>query len=294
MAKRRSSWEKTKRMALAVLGVLFLVAIIYQVFFSGPTPRPKLNPQAGGATTGTSQPQTAAPATPQVRRLGTAAQEDARIEELLSDLRPLDLRSIKSSRESNTPGSRGSIFAYYVEPPKPPPPPPPPPPIQLVSLQPQTAVAGTPRGFKLVVSGNKFPADAQILLDGAPGRTTRLGDTQLSTDIAAGDYSFARNINVEVKSQSNPARDYSNAIPFVVQPAPEPQFVYKGRLGSLNQPQYNYGVFEMNATKEIKRAKVGDTIMGVWRVDAISADAVDITHTQYDIKRRVALQDKVR
>jgi hypothetical protein len=34
--------------------------------------------------------------------------------------------------------------------------------------------------------------------------------------------------------------------------------------------------------------------MGIWRVDAISADAIDVTLTQNDIKRRVALQEKVR
>jgi hypothetical protein len=53
-------------------------------------------------------------------------------------------------------------------------------------------------------------------------------------------------------------------------------------------------VVELNSTKEIKRVKVGETIMGIWRVDAISGDAIDITNTQYDIKRRVPLQDKTR
>ena len=83
-------------------------------------------------------------------------------------------------------------------------------------------------------------------------------------------------------------------VQFVVQAAPEPQFVYKGRLGTLGQPQYNYAVVELNSTKEIKRAKVGDTIMDIWRVDSISADGIDVTLAQYDIKRHVQLQDKVR
>jgi hypothetical protein len=65
-------------------------------------------------------------------------------------------------------------------------------------------------------------------------------------------------------------------------------------LGALNQPQYNYAVFELTATKEITRAKVGDTVMGVWRIDAISSDSVDVTHTQLEIKRRLPLQDKAR
>ncbi|HJZ67880.1 MAG TPA: hypothetical protein VKF81_07155, partial [Blastocatellia bacterium] len=163
----------------------------------------------------------------------------------------------------------------------------------LIAVQPQTAVAGTPRPITLVVSGNKIPADAQILFDGAQRPTKRVSQAQLSTEITPQEYGFARNISISVKSQSDPTQ-YSNALAFVVQPAPEPQFIYKGRLGALGQAQYNYAVVELNATKEIKRVKVGETIMGVWRVDAISADAIDITNSQYDIKRRVPLQDKVR
>jgi len=212
---------------------------------------------------------------------------------LLSDLTPLNLRLTSSGGGKSEPGGRGNIFAYFREPPPPPPKQPDPPPIQLISLQPQTAVAGTPRPLTLVVTGNKIPADAQMLIDGSPRPTKRLSETQLSTEISPGDYSLARGMNIDVKSKSNPAEN-SNTIQFVVQQAPEPQFVYKGRLGTLNQPQYNYAVVELNATKEIKRAKVGDTIMGIWRVDAISADGIELTLTQYDIKRRVQLQDKPR
>ena len=146
----------------------------------------------------------------------------------------------------------------------------------------------------MVITGSKMPDDAQVLIDGSPRPTKHVGETQLSIEIAPADYSYTRNMNIEVKSKGNPTVDYSNSVTFVVQPAPEPQFTYKGRLGSLGDSQNNYAVFEMTGTREIKRAKVGDTIMGIWRVDAISADAVDITHKQYEIKRRVPLQDKVR
>jgi len=143
----------------------------------------------------------------------------------------------------------------------------------------------------LVVTGNKIPADAEMLIDGSPRPTKRLSETQLSTEISPGDYSMARGMNIEVKSKSNPAEN-SNSIQFVVQPAPEPQFIYKARLGTLSQPQYNYAGVEISATKVIQRAKVGDTIMGIWRVDAITADGIELTLTQYDIKRRVQLQER--
>lgn len=294
MAKRSSSSEKMKRILLIGLGVAFSAAVIYQFFLSGPASKPKRNPQPGAAAAGSSAPANAsAPAASKTQPLGAAAQQEALMQALLSDLTPLNLRLTSSGGGKSEPGGRGNIFAYFREPPPPPPKQPDPPPIQLISLQPQTAVAGTPRPLTLVVTGNKIPADAQMLIDGSPRPTKRLSETQLSTEISPGDYSLARGMNIDVKSKSNPAEN-SNTIQFVVQQAPEPQFVYKGRLGTLNQPQYNYAVVELNATKEIKRAKVGDTIMGIWRVDAISADGIELTLTQYDIKRRVQLQDKPR
>jgi hypothetical protein len=295
MAKRKLSSEKTKRILLAALGVVFAAVFVYQIFIKAPAPRPKRGAQAGANPQAVSPPGTTpAPAVPRVRQLGVAAEQELLRQQLLSDMTPLNLRQISSGGGSDAKfGERGNIFAYFVAPPPPPIPLPPPPPIQVVSLQPQSAVAGVPRAFTLVVSGNKIPADAHILFDGAPRATKRVSETQLSTEMAPGDYVFARNIQVEIRSKSDP-KENSNSIPFVVQAAPEPAFIYKGRLGTLNQPQYNYGLFEISGTKEITRAKVGDTITGVWRVDAISADSVDLTHTQYEIKRRLPLIDKPR
>jgi len=292
MARRSSSSEKTKQIVLAVLGVGLAAAIVYQLFFSGPAPKAKRNPQPGGATAGSSTPANpSAPAAQKTRQLGAAAQQEAVMQALLADTTPLNLRLASGGGGASKPGSRGNVFAYWVEPPQPTPPPPPPPPIQLISLQPQTAVAGTPRTITLVVTGNKIPADGQVLIDGSPRPTKRLSETQLSTEISPGDYSSARGINIEVKSKSNPGEN-SNLIQFVIQQAPEPQFIYKGRLGTLGQPEQNYAVVELNSTKEIKRTKVGDTIMGIWRVDSITADAIELTLTQYGIKRRVQLQER--
>ena len=294
MAKRSTSSEQIKRILLAVLGIVFAGVIIYKFFLSGPpSPGPRRS-QTGATTAGSpAPPTTSVPTAPKTRPTGAAAQQEALMQALLTDTTPLNLRVASSEGGSSTPGTRGNIFAYYVPPPPLPPKPPDPPPIQLLSMRPQTAVAGTPRPLTLVVSGNKIPADALILIDGSPRVTKRLSESQLSTEISPGDYSIARGMNVEVKSQSNPAEN-SNVIQFIVQQAPEPQFIFKGRLGTLNQPQSNYAVVELTATKEIKRVKVGDTIMGIWRVDAISADGIDVTLTQNDIKRRVQLQDKVR
>jgi hypothetical protein len=293
MAQRgRSSSEKVKRIALAVLGILLVVVFVYEVFLTGPSPRPKVNPQAGSSNGGATLPATAsAPSVPQKKPTGAAAEQEALVQAMLADLTPL--KFVSNAGGKSEVGSRGNIFAFFVAPPIPPPPPPPPPPIQLTAVQPQSLVAGTPRPVTVLVSGNKIPADAQVFFNGGARPTKRVSETQLSIEMTAGDYASTQNINIDVKSKSNPAEN-SNALVLVVQPSPEPGFIYKGRLGPLNQPQANFAVFELNATKEIKRAKVGDTVMGVWRVDSILAESVEITQTQYDIKRRLPLQDKVR
>ena len=292
MANRGSS-EKNKRLLLAALGVIMLAVFIYEAFLSSPAPRPRLNAQATNGGPSLPAP-SSVPVAQQNRPLSSAAQQEAELQALLSDLTPLNVRLVSTSDGRGAqPGTRGNIFAYYVEPPKPPLPPPPPPPIQLQAIQPSSLVAGTPRAVILLVTGTKIPADAQIILGGAPRVTKRVNEAQLSTDLAPGDYASPGNINVEIKSKSNPA-EFSNPIALIVQAAPEPQFIYKGRLGPLNQPQYNYAVFELTATKEIARAKVGDTVMGVWRVDAISSDSVDVTYKQLDTKRRLSLQEKAR
>ena len=294
MAKRGSSTssEKIKRRLLIGLGVVLGVVVIYRFFLSGPETRPRRPAQTNATAP---SPTGTAPApvsgTPKAKPMGAAAQQEAMMQALLSDVTPLNLRYASIGESSSSPGKRDNIFAYYKEPPPKPVPPPPPPPVQLISVQPQTAVAGTPKPVTLVITGNKIPADAQILLDNSPRTTKRLGETQLSTEISPGDYSLPRGINIQVRSQSNPTEN-SNQIQFMVQAPPEPQFIYKGRLGSLNQPQTNYAVIELNSTKETKRVKVGETIMGIWRVDSILADRIDLTLTQYDIKRRVQLQER--
>jgi hypothetical protein len=274
------------------LGVLLVSAVVYQFFLSGPAAKPKRNIQPGATTAGLPAPaSSSAPAAPKTRQLGAAAQQEAIMQALLADTTPLNLRMAAGVGGKSEPSERGNIFGYYKPPPPPPQKQPDPPPIRLLSLTPQSAVAGTPRPVTLVVNGNKIPADAQMFIDGSPRATKRMSETQLSTVISPADYSSPRSMTIDVKSKSNPAEN-SNSVQFLVQQSPEPQFIFKGRLGSLNQPQTHYAVVELTSTKETKRAKVGDTIMGIWRVDAITADGLEVTLTQYDIKKRVLLQEK--
>src|SRR6266481_299289 len=111
MAKRRLSSEKTKRSLLAALGIVLAAVFIYQIFLSSPAPKPKRSVQAGANPQGVPPPVTApTPATPQVRQLGTAGQQEALRQQLLSDMTPLNLRQISSGGGRDVkPGERGNI-----------------------------------------------------------------------------------------------------------------------------------------------------------------------------------------
>lgn len=274
-------------MMLAGLGLVLVGVVLYQFYFA--TPEPRRRPAANAntqTTTTTSAPKPSIPQQPAepVSDTRQSAPEFA-LQAELANLTPLEAVSV--SAVSAKVGTRGNIFAFYVPPDPPPPKEPDPPPITLNFVQPQSAVAGTPRSFTITITGKAIPEDAQILLDGRPKPTKRVSDTILSTEIGPEEYASARNMSIEVKSQSDPMNFYSNPVSFVVQPSPEPPFKYVGRLGEQ-------GLFEITGSKQLQRAKVSETIQNVWRVDEITNEQVQITHTQYDIKKRLALQDKGR
>jgi hypothetical protein len=139
----------------------------------------------------------------------------------------------------------------------------------------------------MTVTGKGFPADANIIIDGRVRQTKRVNETTLTTEIVPADYAAPRNLNVEVRSQSEPAKYWSKGIPFIVQPSPEPPFKYIGRIG-------DQAVLEVQGSREITRAKRGDVVQGVWIIDAISDAALELTHKQYEIKKHMQMQGKGR
>jgi hypothetical protein len=287
MAKKGSSGDRIKKIVLVALFAVMAVVAVYRLYIEGPAPRRRPAESNSNQQTATAPAKTTLPVQ-SGRPPKTDKEEEAALQAAIADLTPLDFSRVNTSGGSAAPGARGNIFAVYVEPVKIEPPPPPPP-IALQFLQPQTAVAGTPRNITLTVTGRAFPADAQIQFDGRAKPTSRVNETTLTTDIAAAEYSSARSIKVEVKSQSDPAKFYSNPISFIVQPTPEPPFRYTTyfKFG-------DWGLFEIPSTREVFRLRPGDTIQNVWRIDSINEKEVEVTHTQYDIKRRIAMVDKSR
>lgn len=290
MAGSSSQKVKRQKIILSIVGLALGAVIVYQFFLATPEPRRRRaatnsNSAATTATTAT----TTRPATPQeptsAPPQSTSQDPEVVIQMELANLTPLETVSVSTG--SSAVSSRGNIFAYYVPPPAPPPPPPKPPPITLNFVQPQSAVAGTPRKFTLTITGKDIPPDAHILFRGQSKPTKRVSETVLSTEVGPEEYAQSGNISIEVKSQSDPVKLYSNPISFVIQASPDPPFKYVGRLGEQ-------GLFEITASKQLERAKVSETVQGVWRVDSITDLQVEVTHTQYDIRKRIALQDKGR
>ena len=285
MAVKRSKKNTRQLVLLGALVVLLGYYVLHTFVFTGSSAKPNSNTQA--RNTSPAAKSASGSNNRQVSEGESEASRANRIQLLLADRSTLDLRLLaRAGGGPATPGKRGNIFDYYKEPPKKPDPPPPPPPIKISYLQPQTAVAGTPRSFKLSASGSAFPADAQILINGNPRQTKRVNDTTLTTEMAPGEYASQKTLTVEVKSQSDPSKFYSNPMSFTVLPSPDPPFKYVGRIGEI-------AVLE-TGTREFARLTKGSTVQGVWRIEAISDAGVDVIHTQYEIRKRVAMQDKGR
>jgi hypothetical protein len=279
-------WSEKNKKKFAVGAVLVCgLVIIYEFFIAGgSTPQPKT---AGQAATARPAPTPAVTPTPKsTPRADSAASREAALQTLLMDTSPLVFSGQKPPAGAQT--ERGNIFAYFVPTPTPPLPTPPPPPILVRNVQPGNVVAGTPKPVTLLVMGEHFPPDAQIIYGGVP-KPTKKAEGSLAIEIAPGDYSFARNVSIEVKSQSKPAEFYSNQVAFVIQAAPAIPFRMAGKIGDLVVLE-----FPGTPTKEYTRFRKGDMVMQFWRIDSIDSSGVDVTDTRYDIKKRVPFEEVKR
>jgi hypothetical protein len=285
MAQGNAQSEKRKKIIAVVLFLVMVIVVAYQLM-SGPS-KPSRSSQSEDDKVETATPASGAPR--QQPPASTAPAQNARRaspSDVPTDATPLDLSQLMRVSGSAQAGPRGNIFDYYKEPPRPPEPPKPPPPITVQAVQPSNAVAGTPRRVTMVVTALKLPADPVVTLNGVPKPTRRLNETQLSIELAPGDYASQGNYQVGVFSQSDPKYN-STFVPFIVQAAPEPQFRYIGRIGDV-------AVVDIPTQKEVKRYKRGDKILNIWQVDSITDQAMEITHVQYEIKKRVVMQDRPR
>ncbi|HXG95425.1 MAG TPA: IPT/TIG domain-containing protein [Blastocatellia bacterium] len=293
MANRSVKSEQVKKIALGALGAVFLGVMVYQ-FVLSPSSTTDETPNANRASAQPAKKQASGP--PAMRPPSSNEERNAWVQQQLADLTPLNLSRIShesvtvepDKKEPEDPYAykgRGNIFAYYVAPPPRPAPLPPPPPIVIQAAQVnRNIVAGSPFKVTVMVLGQKFPADAEIYFDGRPKPTKRVSESQLTTEMEPGEYSFPRTIKVEVKSKSDP-KLFSNETQISIPQAPEPNFIYRGRHGTT------LANIEIPSSRpEFKLLKRGDIVQGVWRIDSINEREIEVTHTQLEIRRRIPMQ----
>ena len=291
MAKKLSA-DQYKKYAAIGLGTVCVLVFVYNMFLSGNETHSSPPP---AKTASAEVKQSESPASSPVRKPANTgatsrSSADAVLQALLSDVTPLDLDSIKRIKEGPE-TARGDMFDFFHQPPPKPTPivTPTPPPIAVRFVEPVSAIAGTPKPFLLKVGGSPLPPDAQIIFNGAPKQTKRVDDGTLTTEIAAADYGNAGSMEISVRSASKPKDLYSNSVMFSVQLAPAPPFKMVGLIGDLAILEVGTG-----NTKQYLRMRRGETYDGVWRIDAVNDNGIEVTDTRYDIKKVVPLEAKAR
>lgn len=225
----KTSTERNKMIAAAVLGVVALVALYLafgRSFFGGtattatvkstPTPKPGGSPAVNV----------------NVSVLPSADEQD-----FVYQTTPV----VYIPGNAYAPDAGRNIFAFYEPPPPTPyvptpeppviiktPTPPPPPPILLSYANPQSVYAGSP-GFRLEVSGDKFTPESRIYFNQNELPTVFVNAQKIVADIPAN--FIAQEGSRQIIVQTPDGKLYSNQAMLTVQAPPRPTFQYIGMIG---------------------------------------------------------------
>jgi len=153
-------------------------------------------------------------------------------------------------------------------------------------LNPQTVYAGSARGFRLEVNGDKFTKDMHIYFNQVQMPTTFVSDKKLVTEIPAS--MVANQGFVGVIVQSPDGKLYSNSANFALQPPPTPQVTY---LGMISRARHNNDTayFTQQGQDKPFGARLNDVVGGRFRVIDISPAEVVFQDTELGFKHRVQL-----
>jgi hypothetical protein len=283
--------DRNKLIAAAVLGLLALVALYFafgRSFFGSSTQT------TVKVTTSPTPRTTAAPsaANPAPASMPTQSEQDFTYQTTQIDYRP---------GSSGAPDAGRNIFSFY-EPPLPcptcptpvkptptptPAPTPVPPPVQLALVNPQTVYAGSPRGFRLEVDGDKFTSDMHIYFNQVQMPTTFVSDKKLVTEIPA---NMVGNAGIaQVIVQNKDGKLYSNMLNFNVQSPPTPQVQF---IGMISRARHNNDTAYLTQQGQPDRpfgVRLNDVVQGRFRVIDISPAEVVFQDTELGFKHRVQL-----
>ncbi len=270
--------DQKKQAAAVVLACLAATLIVYSFFFSSSAPPPTKRTAAKKTIPGINAP------------IISTGSEDATEQRaaILMVSQPLDMDGLGGSA---SPVMGRNIFIY---PPPPPPKPPetpkppipqtpvPPPPITLGGANPNSVTART-KGFEMTIYGAKFPADAQVIINGSPFQTTFLNDTQLKINVPQTAISNPGSLRLEVKSASDPVKMYSNPLNFTVNPAPIPEYVYTGIV--VKNGVSTAVIRDKNET-ELQNVRKGQKI-GPWQILNINPNTIEILDTRIGVSHSI-------
>src|ERR1035437_4373439 len=279
--------ERNKIIAAGVLGLFALIAL-YLAFgrsfiggsttvkvTSSPTPRPAVS-------TSSTKGDTALP---------SRDEQNFTYQTTVVDYRP-------GSAYAPDPGR--NIFEFYEPPPpcttcptpvKPMPTPisatpTPTPPMVLAAINPQSAYAGSPRGFRLEVNGDRFTPDAQIYFNQTQMPTVFVSAQRLTADIPAN--LIAQEGPRQVIVQSRDGKSYSEQRMLNVQAPPKPTFQY---IGMISRARHNNDTayFSDAAQPGPFGARLNDVVAGRFRVIDISPSSVLVEDVDLGFKHRLPI-----
>jgi hypothetical protein len=277
--------ERNKIIAAGVLGLIALIALYLafgRSFIGGsttvkvtgsPTPRPAVS-------TSSTKGDTALP---------SRDEQNFTYQTTVVDYRP--------GNDAPDPGR--NIFEFY-EPPPPtpysptpipvvtpkPPTPTPVPPIVLASISPLSVYAGSPRGFRLEVAGDRFTPDAQIYFNQTQMPTVFVSAQRLTADIPAN--LIAQEGPRQVIVQTRDGKSYSEQRMLNVQAPPKPTFQY---IGMISRARHNNDTayFSDSAQPIPFGARLNDVVAGRFRVIDISPASVLVEDVDLGFKHRLPI-----
>jgi hypothetical protein len=285
----KTSTERNKMIAAAVLGIIALVAL-YLAFV-----RPLFN---GSSTTASTK------STPTPKPTATPAGGSDKFKLPTSDEDALNMTVpvVYQPGSSYAPDAGRNIFAFYEPPPpckgpdcptptpKPTPPPtaaptPPPPPMQIAAANPGNVYAGS-SGFRLEIDGNNFTPDSHIYFNQTEMPTTFVSPQKLYTDIPAN--LVAQEGQRSLIIQTSDGRLYSDQRFLYVQPPPKPGYTY---IGMIARKRYNNDTAYFTETGKDKPfgARLNDVLGGRFRLVDISAAEVVFEDVNLGFKHRLPI-----
>lgn len=279
--------ERNKIIAAGVLGVMALLAILYNIVGLYP------NRKTTTVNVKVSPTPTASPnASMEIAAL--PSQEDV---DFVYTTTPV----VYNAGNFNAPDAGRNIFAFYEPPaptpyvappivfktatPPPTPPPTPTPPILIALVSPQSVYAGS-KTFRMEVTGDKFTPDSVILFSGNQLPTSFVSPQKLYADVPSNFISGQGGAVITVATPDG--KLYSNQFTLNIQAPPRPQLQYIGMIGR-KRANNDTAYFQEQGKTTPTSARLNDIVAGRFRVTSISPSEVVFEDVTLGFRHKIAL-----